>query len=329
MKAVVFDKIGPPLDVLYLAEVPTPQLNDGEVLIRLIAAPISPGDFLFIENLYPEPKKPRFPRQIGGNHGLGVVEQARPDAHIEPGTLVAFSHYNSWAEYAAVPVEWLMPLPANFPIEKGAQFFNLISAWDLLTQSRVQAGQWLAVTAGYSAVSIMVTQFARQRGVNVISIVRRVHDHFDLKTLGATEVIDISKGSQNTSARAKEITHNQGVNAIIDSAGGPATGELIRAMAFGGQVIINGGMSPERFELHNFDVLLNGLEIKAHVYRYFFTPPQISDRAVLQQIVDASGRADFQVPLGGLHPLEDFKQAIGESMRNPARGKHFFQMQFA
>ena len=53
---------------------------------------------------------------------------------------------------------------------------------------------------------------------------------------------------------------------------------------------------PERFELHNFDVLLNGLEIKAHVYRYFFTPPQAADHAVLQQIVDASGRADFQVP---------------------------------
>ena len=105
------------------------------------------------------------------------------------------------------------------------------------------------------------------------------------------------------------------------------TGELIRVMAFGGQGIINGGMSPERFELHNFDVLLNGLEIKAHVYRHFFTPPQISGRAVLQQIVDASGRADFQVPLGGLHPLADFKKAIGESMRNPARGKRLFQMQ--
>jgi NADPH2:quinone reductase len=38
-----------------------------------------------------------------------------------------------------------------------------------------------------------------------------------------------------------QVTQNKGINGIVDSVGGPVTGELIRSMAFGGQVIINGG----------------------------------------------------------------------------------------
>jgi len=57
-----------------------------------------------------------------------------------------------------------------------------------------------------------------------------LHDHFGPeKTLGATEVIDISKGSQNTSARAKEITTHQGVKRIIRQCRRPATGDIIQS----------------------------------------------------------------------------------------------------
>lgn len=76
MKAVVFDQIGPPVDVLRLANVEIPRIRENEVLVRMLAAPINPGDFLFIQNLYTEPKKPPFPQQIAGNYGAGVVEKA-------------------------------------------------------------------------------------------------------------------------------------------------------------------------------------------------------------------------------------------------------------
>jgi NADPH:quinone reductase-like Zn-dependent oxidoreductase len=46
MKAIVFDKIGPPLEVLDLREVPKPTIRADEVLLKIVSAPISPGDFL-------------------------------------------------------------------------------------------------------------------------------------------------------------------------------------------------------------------------------------------------------------------------------------------
>jgi NADPH:quinone reductase len=66
MKAIVFDRIGPPLEVLQLRDVPVPEIRDNEVLVKMTAVSINPGDFLFIQNLYPDPKKPHFPQQIAG-----------------------------------------------------------------------------------------------------------------------------------------------------------------------------------------------------------------------------------------------------------------------
>jgi NADPH:quinone reductase-like Zn-dependent oxidoreductase len=326
VKAVIFDEIGSPAQVLKSGELPIPDIAPNEALLRMVSAPISPGDFLFIENLYPEPKKPVFPAQIGGNHGVGIVERAGAEVDIAPGTLVGFSYYNSWAEYAAIPGEWLIPLPSDFPIEKASQLFNLITAWDLLGESGLKEGDWIAVTAGYSTVSEMVLQFARQRGIKGIALVRRAHDSLDLHALGASAVIDLSALDGPLNDQVMALTGGNGLNAIIDNVGGPVTGELIRSCAFGAKVVINGGMSPDRFELHNFDVLLSGLEIKAHVYRYFFTPPQSDDKQMLSDVIEAARRSDFTVPVGGFHALDDHATAIHESINNPGNGKRFFKM---
>ncbi|PSL33626.1 quinone oxidoreductase family protein [Chitinophaga ginsengisoli] len=326
MKAIVFDQIGSPEDVLELRNVPVPEIGDNEVLVRMVATSINPGDFLFIQNLYPEPKKPQFPGQIAGNHGAGIIEKAGRQVKLQPGTFVAFSYYNTWAEYAAVPSEWLIRLPADYPIELASQFVNLITAWDLLDQAGLVPGQWLALTAGNSSVSTMVTQLARHMGINVISLIRQAQATVDLTSMGANAIIELSKLQEDVNEQIMRITQNKGINGVIDNVGGPVTGELIRSMAFGGRVIINGGMSANRFELHNFDILMSGIEIKSHVYRYFFNPPKEADTPILNEIITISAQPGFQVPLGGIHDLEDFNRAITESIEYPQKGKHIFKI---
>lgn len=324
MKAITFSRIGAPEEVLQLSEVPVPAIKDNEVLIRTTAASVNPGDFLFIQNLYPEPKKPVFPQQIAGNHGAGIIEKAGKDVALQPGGHVAFSYYNSWAEYVAVPVEWLIPLPANYPLELGCQFVNLITAGDLLKLSDVKPGQWLVLTAGNSSISTLVSQLAKQQGIPVISIVRHIKQVHLLESLGATVVIDLSAEQGNITQRIMDITGNKGVNGIIDNVGGPVTGELIQSIAFGGKLIINGGMSAEKYPLHNFDVLLKGLQIQPHIYRYFFTPPFPEDIAMLKEIAEMS--AGFASNVFARHGLEDFKTAVEESIHFPEKGKHIFIM---
>jgi NADPH:quinone reductase len=118
---------------------------------------------------------------------------------------------------------------------------NPITAWDLLNESRVHAGQWLAVTAGNSTVATMVLQFAKFRKVNVISIIRRAQKDLDLKALGASEVIELSSLSGDISEQIMEITVKHGVDGVIDGVGGALLGELIRCGASGGQAVLYGG----------------------------------------------------------------------------------------
>jgi NADPH2:quinone reductase len=326
MKAILFDEIGLPLDVLRVADVPVPDIKEDEVLVKMLGASISPGDFLFIRGLYPKPHKPRFPAQVAGNHGVGVIEGVGRTVALQRGTLVALDCDGAWAEYVSIPASWVIPLPVGYPIEKAAQFFNAITAWDLLDDVRVPPGQWLAITAGNSTVASMVLQFASRGGVNVVSLVRKAHPEWDLKALGANEVIDLSALEGDIDERVMDLTGGQGVAGIVDCVGGAALGDLIRSAAFGGQAIIYGGMSSETFQLHNFDMLLKNLVLRVHGYRYFFSPPKAEDSAILKKIAEVTARPDFRVPLGGFHPLEDFRTAIQEGTENPERGKRFFRM---
>jgi NADPH2:quinone reductase len=60
MKAVVFDQVGRPDQVLRLADLPIPDIAPNEARVRMLAASISPGDFLFIEIFTPSRKNLSF-----------------------------------------------------------------------------------------------------------------------------------------------------------------------------------------------------------------------------------------------------------------------------
>jgi NADPH:quinone reductase len=47
---------------------------------------------------------------------------------------------------------------------------------------------------------------------------------------------------------------------------------------------------------------------------------------VLQEIAELFGHPDFHVPIGGLHPLQDFKRAVANSWNRPDQGKQIFRM---
>lgn len=326
MKAVVFDGIGDPVSVLKLAEKPVPEIREGEVLVKLTAASINPGDFLFMQNLYPEPKRPVFPQQTAGIYGAGVVVKAGRAVRIPEGTHVAFGYYNAWADYAAVPQEWLIPLPPDYAPEKAAQLFNLFTAWDLLAQTKVQPGQWLAVSGGNSTVSAMIFQLARQRGIRVAAIVRRRIATVDLERLGVEAVIETQGLPEGIGARMAALTGGKGLSGVIDCVGGPLLSGLVKTAARNAQVVIYGGYSSETFALHNFDLLLSGVTLGSYIYRYFFTPPTPQQAAEHPALIAASEGPDFWLPFGGWHRLEDFRTAIRETAERPEAGKRFFSM---
>ncbi|MBS1606365.1 MAG: zinc-binding dehydrogenase [Bacteroidetes bacterium] len=312
MQAIVFDRVGLPTEVLELREVKKPAPAAGEVLVQLLNAPINQGDFLFIRNLYPEPKRPAFPAQIAGNYGTGIVMEKGPGANLAEGTLVAINYYSTWAEYAAIPEEWLIPLPSGFPPEKAAQMMPMITAWDVVEASGAKAGNWIAVTAANSANALMIMQLAIRKGIRVIALVRK-QPRLNLISFGAEVVIDLSLDGANIPSRIREITAGKGISAIVDAVGGPLLADLIRNTSFGARIIMYGGLSDQRFELHNNDIYLNGLTIMPYIYRHFFTPPAKEENTTLRKIIEVASDPSFIAPVSGRYTLDQYQAAVKAS----------------
>lgn len=318
MKALVQDRIGSPLDVVELREVPEPHAGPGQTLVRMVVAGIHPGDFFFTQGLYPETKRPRLPGQIVGNHGVGRVVSG---GDLAPGTLVAFSAGGVWAEYAAIDTAALIPLPDDYPIERAAQLMPAITARDLLTASQVQAGQWLAVTAGHSLVSGLLIQMARRRGVRVLAIVRRRIVGRDLEALGAEGVIALADLQVPLAEAVRAATDGAGLNGLADAVGGEVLTQLLEALAFRGRVVIVGAYDLQPFKASALKVLMDLLEIRSYVYRYFFEPPATGDADYLKSVLDELADPATVVPIAGRHRLEDFREALEETAARPEAGK--------
>lgn len=321
MKALVQDRLGSPLDVVELREVSRPVPAPGEALVRMVAVGIHPGDFFYTQGQYPEAKRPSLPGQIVGNHGVGRVVETGGRADLSSGMLVAFSATRLWAEFVTVDPAALVPLPDDYPVARAAQFMPAVTARDLLEASEVQAGQWLAVTAGHSLVSTLLIQMAARRGVKVVAIVRRKVEGRDLTALGAAAVIELSALEVPLADAVRDAIGGETLSGVVDAIGGAVLSGLLEALGFRGRAVIVGAYDLAPFQTNALRVLMQDQVIRGYIYRYFFNAPPVSDTAWIASVLEELADPTVEVLIAGVRPLEDFRTALEETVRAPERGK--------
>ncbi|MBD0329101.1 MAG: zinc-binding dehydrogenase [Thermoleophilia bacterium] len=178
MKAVVLRATGGP-EALQLADVPVPQVGDGHSLVRVRAAGVNFADVLVRQGRYPE--QPELPTVLG-SEVAGEVDGRR---------VVGLPRHGGggYAEYVAVPDEWLLPLPDSASFAEGAAFpLTFLTAWIPLTrQARVRPGTTVLVLAAAGGVGSAAVQVARALGARVVAAAG-AEDKLDLpRELGAEE----------------------------------------------------------------------------------------------------------------------------------------------
>jgi NADPH:quinone reductase-like Zn-dependent oxidoreductase len=113
VKRVVFDRVGPPAEVLRVEDdVPAPQPRRGEVLVRMLASPVNPSDLMYAAGKYG--LKPHFPA-TPGFEGVGVVEAGGGGVlgWLRKGKRVAVinDRVGNWAEYTVTSARQVVPVP--------------------------------------------------------------------------------------------------------------------------------------------------------------------------------------------------------------------------
>ncbi|MDB2614246.1 zinc-binding dehydrogenase, partial [Chlamydiales bacterium] len=228
---------------LQLVEKEIPELNPGEVLIKVEAAPCNPSDLLFLQGSYQTKKTvPTTP----GWEGAGKVVKSGGGllAQFLVGKRVAFTSQEfrggTWAEYSIANVDYCFPLNETIPSEQAACLIvNPLSAVGLMRSAKGGIVQ----TAAVSQLGLMIIDLCHLQKIPIVNIVRREEHVEFLKNRGAEVVLNSE--AQNFLEQLAEETEKARVLTGFDAVGGDLTGRVLSAMPNGSQMIVYGLLSGE------------------------------------------------------------------------------------
>jgi NADPH:quinone reductase-like Zn-dependent oxidoreductase len=322
MKALFFRQKGAAEKVLEFADINMADLLPGEVRVKLMASPINPADFMFIEKTYRV--EPVYP-QIAGFEGAGIITDNGGDGRYPINALVAFRHKNVWAEYANVPKNKIIRLPQDMPIEKAAQIaLNPLTAWALLEEVNASAGEWILLTAGNSAVSKLIIQLAKSRNVKALAIVRGEADQNSLIELGASAVLNVH--AEDLEEQIKAVTAGERIAGLLDAVGGELATKLLKLMGVYGKIIHYGLYSQQPVMYNNADIIFKNLVIKGFgIDAWLKSKTDAQQQTIWNELIMEVKRPDFIMGVAAKYSLDDYLIAMAEG-KSGKRGKLLFWM---
>lgn len=237
MKGLVFDRPGELEDVVKLTELEVPSVSLTQVKVGVKARPVNPSDRFFARGVYR--KKPVFP-QIAGLEGSGIiVECGSRVSDFKVGDHVAFRGLNTWAEYCVVDQQALIKVDEDIPFEISCQLgLNVLTAFALLDELSLKAGDRLVLTAAGSSLASLIMQMAAYRGIRVIPLTR---DPEEMRKKGNSEALQ--QDDPALAEKIQQIIHGEGVNGLLDAVGGKVVTAILPLMAQYGSVIAYGNYS--------------------------------------------------------------------------------------
>lgn len=318
MKSIIFERAGRPEEVLQLKEVPKPTPAAGEVLIKVMASPVNPSDVMFVQGLYGI--RPQLPSGAGFE-GCGIVEAVGEGVSLPVGSRVAFTTIGAWSEYAVASAKAVFPLPPTMPFEVGAQIFvNPFTAWAMLHESGLQAGQWLILTAGGSTFAQLVVQMAARQGIKVICTVRRDNQIEQLTALGAAAVINTEK--EFLPKRVKELTGGAMADCCFDATGGEVSALALSSLKQRGKMLVYGMLSLKETPVNNGLLIFKGLTIQGFwLTEWLSSASREVRQKAAQEIIAMLHDGTLKVQIAATYPLTDAVRAITDSEKEGRTGK--------
>src|SRR5437764_516634 len=214
-KAVRFAAYGG-IDVLQVVEVPRPTPGPGEVLIRVKAAGINPGESKIRQGLLRE----RFPATFPSGQGsdlAGVVDELGPDVRgIAVGDeMIGFTNNRaSHAEFVTVDAAHLTPRPPGVPWEVAGAFVVVgATAWAATRAVKPRPGDVVVVSAAAGGVGSIAVQLLAFDGATVVGIANE-RNHRWLQLHG---VIPVTRGD-GVADRIRAAADGH-VDAMVDTFG--------------------------------------------------------------------------------------------------------------
>lgn len=316
-----YEQRGPaPQDLIEAVEFEAPELQSGQVLLEVLAAPINPSDLLTITGEYGS--LPPLPA-VGGNEGVGRVAQLGPDVERPAvGEMVLLPlGCGTWSTHVVADAARLMVLPRDGdPRQLAMLAINPPTASLLLSEFvDLQPGDWIIQNAANSGVAGYLTQLARIRGLRTVNVVRResvvqaVRD--SVADVVLVDGVDLPK-------RVAEATHGASIGLGIDAVGGAATGRLAACLGDGATLVNYGAMSgsdcavsPRAFVFH--DIRLRGFWLA----RWFQSAEPERQLKVFGELSRLIADGELTAKVHATFAVRDIKDAVAVAGAGERDGK--------
>ncbi len=246
MRAVVCRELSGPQS-LSVEEAPDPRPGPGEVAVAVAAAGVNFADTLMVAGKYQE--KPELPFTPGLELAGTVTALGEGVTGVAPGDrVIGLVDRGAFAEVALVRAEDVYPIPdsmdfdiaAGFPITYGTAHGALV--W----RAGLKSGETLLVHGAAGGVGLATVEVGKALGAEVIATAGGPEKLEIARAHGADHLIDYR--SEDIRERVKALTGGRGADVVFDPVGGEVFMASLRAVAWGGRLLVIGfaaGKVPE------------------------------------------------------------------------------------
>ena len=239
MKVAQVKRTGGP-DVLELAEIPVPTPKPNEALVKIAASGVNFIDTYQREGRY----KVALPFVLG-QEAAGVVAHVGADVKsLNEGDRVAWTGIlGTYAEYATVPADRLVPIPTGVGDQQAAAAMLQGMTAHYLTHDTfpLKKGQTALIHAAAGGVGLLLVQMAHNIGARVIGTVSTGEKAALARQAGADEIILYSQSDFET--ETKRITDGKGVDVVYDGVGKTTFEKGLNVLRPRGYMVLFGGSS--------------------------------------------------------------------------------------
>lgn len=299
-RAVKFDHYGG-IEVLHVEEVPLPMINNGEVLVRVKAAGINPGEAAIRQGTMADRWPATFPSGQGSDFA-GVVEQIGEGVtgFKRGDEVIGFTNNRaSQAEYVIAEAGHLIRKPKHVSWEQaGALFVVGTTAYAAIKAVGLRTGETLVVSGAAGGVGSVVVQLACSIGARVIGLASE-STHPWLQEQGATPIA-YGEGAEE---KIRQVAGGK-IHAFIDTYG---HGYVDMALAL--------GVRPERIN--------TTIDFEAAGKHHTKTEGNAEGaRAeVMEELADLLEKGSLEIPIARVYKLNEVRDAFRELEKHHTHGK--------
>ncbi|HHY74288.1 MAG TPA: acryloyl-CoA reductase [Bacillus bacterium] len=303
-------------------EVGMGELPDCDVAVRVAYSSVNYKDGLAsipngkIVNSYPF---------IPGIDLAGTVVESKDSRFCEGDEVIVtsyelgVSHFGGFSEFARVPADWIVKLPAGLSLREAmiygtAGFTAALSVYRLEKNGLHPDLGDVLVTGATGGVGSMAVAMLAKKGYNVIASTGKVSEYGFLRELGAKEIIS----RQEVLGEKIPVLGKQRWAAAVDPVGGKTLAAIVSQLKYQGAVAVSGLTGGSEVPTTVFPYILRGVSILGIDSVYC---PMDVRKEIWRQMADDLKPSNLLNSIGHEINLEELLHALAAILDGKSKGR--------